>query len=80
MPRKPRHEHSEVIPGPGAEQTPKAVLEAVLAQADELEGVLIIWEKKDESAGMSWSKMLKRDLWWNVSNACARLYNILGQG
>ncbi len=79
MPRKPSDKH-EVVSGPGAEQTPRAVLRAALAQADEMASILIIWEKSDGSAGMSWSKMLKRDLWWNVSNACARLYNILGQG
>ena len=69
-----------IIQGPEATASPRTVLKNALKCADEIEAIVILIEFKDATASMSWSTMLKRDLWWNVSNACARLYKILGEG
>ena len=70
-----------VVQGPGGKgASPREILEDMLKKADDIESIIILMEFKDGTASMSWSNMLKRDLWWNISNAERRLYKILGEG
>jgi hypothetical protein len=57
---------------------PRKVLEEALANADKTSTVIIITEYDDETANIAYSQMPPRDLWWQLTNACMRVWHMIG--
>lgn len=66
-----------VVRHPTAFRDPRAVLEEVLAHADNLTRVVLICEWDGERVGFGHSAMSDIELWWMLTQTVARLQRLL---
>ena len=70
-----------VVKGPGGDKiTPADVIEDITGSKKKLTTLIVLCEWDDETSSMSYSAMSPRDLWWQLTNACMRVWNMIGGG
>ena len=71
--------NDNVVKGPGVGKvSSKRLLEDLIGHEDEISTLIVITEWKDGHASLGHTEMSPRDLWWQVTNACMRVWNMIG--
>ena len=58
--------------------TPDDVIEEITSDKRTLTSLIVLCEWDDEKASMAYSSQSPRDLWWQISNACMRIWQMIG--
>jgi hypothetical protein len=57
--------------------TPQDVIADLANSQKDITSIIVILERGNGNSNLMWSQMEKRDLWWQVTNATMRLWNII---
>lgn len=58
--------------------TPYDVIEELRAKEEKIKSLIVLVEWDDDKASMLHTAMPPRDLWWNLTNACIRVWHMIG--
>ncbi len=73
--------NDNVVRGPGGDKiTPADVIEDITSSKKKLTTLIVLCEWDDGTSSMAYSSMSPRDLWWQLTNACMRVWNMIGGG
>ena len=54
------------------------VLQEAMDKVKDTTTIIILTEYKDGTSNLAYSQMPPRDLWWQLTNACMRVWNMIG--
>ena len=71
--------NDNVVKGPGAPKvTPTDVIKAVTTDKRKLATIIVLCNWDNGTSSMSYSSMDPRDLWWQLTTTCIRVWNMIG--